>query len=583
MKVSATHATAAALMLLPSLAIAATVIYPHQTPREEKHTEAPSWLSKGKGHDGYVSVTAKISAASVCDRINKPPMLGVLFSEKVQSVVTLRVAGFNSSVDDLSFPVATFNGTGEANDCYGLARLPVTMVQYARFPRTGPGALGPIDIHLNVHTTVDETSNIIPAAVAFTEVATVFASGPAAGALTTISSTLANPVLSKLEAGLNASLGNKTKAISAYSSSWSRMRGGLSTLTFPIHIGATQWNGFSQESPSQAIDRLQTAGKGAAGSKLVDVVLTFTYTKSIFDQSVSGEDDLPSGSMIGRQRVLNRGLAGQTFIQILNAGSPSLQQEVSAADGPPKLRAACQKIDDVLEKAGLAAADRIIVKKAFVDEATGGEAWYGQKTITACFTADEIATVMKIYGDGTANLPPVVGVQAGNGELHSKWLRNVAPVAVDLGSALVLASARDRTLISVLKGDVSDFVDFGWATELQPPESDVSARAFHTKYPEIWRVATRRAAAVSCLSYFSTAQLEQSPDIFHMVLLDADGKRWQLKGRVSANGGAPRIASLDIRPLVDGWKGIWAGYFDNDNECLEALGRPKAVYAKQAG
>lgn len=580
MKVSAAHATAVAFMLLPSLAIAATVIYPERTPSEEKHTEAPSWLSKGKGHDGYVSVTAKISAASVCDRITRPPVLGILFKEKVQSVVTLRVAGFNSSVDDLSLPIATFDGTGEANDCYGLARLPVTMVQYARFPRTGPGALGPIDIHLNVHTIVNETSNIIPAALAVTEVAAVFASGPAAGALTTISSTLANPVLSKLEAGLNESLGNKTKAISAYSSSWSRLRGGLSTLTFPIHIGATQWSGLSQEPPSQAISRLQTAGNGAAGSKLVDVVLSFTYAKSMFDQSVSGENDLPSGSMIGRQRVLNRGLAGQTFLQILNAGSPSLQQEVSAADGPPKLRAACQKIDDALEKVGLAAVDRIIVKKAFIDEATGGEGWYGRQAITACFASDEIATAMKIYGDGTASLPPVPGVQAGNGELHTKWLRNVAPVAVDFGAALVLASARERALISVLKGDVSDFVDLGWSVETQPPESDASASALHAKYPGIWKIATRRAATVSCLSYFSLDQLEQSPDVFNMVVIDAESKRWQLKGKVGANGGAPRITSLDIRPLAENWKGVWAGYFDSDNACLEALERPQAVYAK---
>lgn len=563
-----------ALGWIGSAASAATVIYPVLHPEVKQLPAVPPWLPKGSGDDGYVSVTAKISAADVCTNLGNAGFLGTLFRENVQIVVTLRSAGFGSAFEGVEIPIATFDARGKADECWGLSKLPATVIPHARLPKFSASVPGSLGLMLQVHSSTDVKSNIIPTALAITEVAAVFASGPAAGAVAATSTTLAKPILSSLEKGLDGTLKATVRGASPYFVDWAGIRKGVGSLSFPVYSGSSNWG----ESTDDAIKRLQSQSGQDAQKKLFDIVLEFSYAKTIFDLSVSGESELPGAAAIQSGRILNQPNFAPNFLQLLNASSPSVQQAVASIKTPSAWKAICGRLNGSLEGVGLNRLDRIIVTKAFIDEAkaTAEAPWYVAANIRECFVEDDLKLVQNMYGSGGQALR-IRGVQDGLTPEHREWMRTVLPVANDLASALKMERNREQILAAINgRKDFSNLVDLGWAPAQAPAESDASGSGIFKQYPQIWLLASRRAASTGCFAYFDPENLKKDPSAFHMVVSDEQKKLWRVLGRVDLKG-SPRVVSVEVRPLDEAWSDSWASYFTDDESCKKLLQLDKAT------
>lgn len=544
----------------------ATVIYPESRPSVLK-SQTPSWLEGGNGDDGYVSVSARIQMPGPCTSLGSPGVFGFA-TEKINLVVSLRSTGFGSVLEGMDIPVATFDARDDPSACWGLNKLSSTVIPFSnlqKFSNVAPGQLG---LLVKVRSTADVAINAVATAQTLINVAAVFATGPAAAAVTTGTNTLAKPVLTSLEKSVNKALSSAINGESIYTAKWMDIREGISSLTVPVYSGKTKWKESSQE----AIQRLQNEAVGDERVKLFDIVLDFSYTKSLFDLSVAGKNDLPRGPSIQSARVLNQPALGPNFLQLVNGSSPSLQQVIASAKNAVDSTAiavwknACGQVNKTLEVAGLNRIDRLIVMKSFIDEAKGGDGWYRSDNLNACFQAEDFTSYVRyIYGYPDVRVK-YDGAQDGIDSDYAYWAREVLPLATNLGSAMLVGKSKQQVMVGLNgRKDFQDVRYVDWAVpDEMPSASDISANAFFAQYPNTWVLGSRHIVKAGCYAWFDQANLSAVDPGVHMVVSDDSGQRWRLNVRIDPKSPSP-YRRVDILRLDDGWKAAFATWIPSES------------------
>lgn len=549
----------------------ATVIYPESRPSVLK-SPAPSWLEGGHGDDGYVSVSARIQMPGPCTSLGSPGVFGFA-TEKINLVVSLRSTGFGSALEGMDIPVATFDARDDPSACWGLNKLSSTVIPFSnlqKFSNVAPGQLG---LLIKVRSTADVAINAVATAQTLINVAAVFATGPAAAAVTTGTNTLAKPVLTSLESSVNKALSNAINGEAVYTAKWMDIREGISSLTVPVYSGKTKWRENSQE----AIQRLQNNAADSDRVKLFDIVLDFAYTKSLFDLSVAGKNDLPRGPSIQSARVLNQPALGPNFLQLVNGSSPSLQQVIASAKNAvdstdiAAWKSACGQINKILEVAGLNRIDRLIVMKSFIDEAKGGDGWYRSENLKACFREEDLASYIKhIYGQPDSRVK-YDGAQDGIDSDYAYWVREVLPLATNLGNAMLVGKGKQKILIGLNgRKDFPDLRYVDWAVpDDTPTPDDAGATVFYSQYPNTWVLGSKNIVKAGCYAWFDQANLSAVDPGVHMVVSDDSGQRWRLSVRLDPKSPSP-YQRVDIIRLEEGWKAAFATWIPSES-CKRVL------------
>lgn len=555
-----------AVAFIPFTAATATsFVFPAGSPVVTKTESSPPWLAKGSGDDGYVTVRADVKMPPIsCAALGKKGLIGGIFQEKMQIVASVKTIGFRTNLDGQSLPIATFDGRTEPGACTGFNTLPSTIIPYARLEPFSPVEPGALAIIFDIKSTTDKNSNLVSSAQMVLGAAAVFTTGGAAATVAGLTSAFAKPALSSLEQKIDKSLGETVAGQARVDLDWSMVRTGIGSVVVPVYAAQTTW----RETPANAIRRVQNL-KTNPDDKLFDVVLTFSYTKTLFDPRVSSTDDLPQNDALSSSSVLNYPrLPGiPNFLQLLNANAPSLLQTLASAKTKAEKAAATSQAHEVVKSAGLNVIDRAIVMKSFIDEAEKGTNWYSAAEVYSYFDnfPEVMNQVVKIYGPGQ-----VFGIrdtQIGMGPAFVVWKKTVPPILNDLRQALTTTEARTSVLANFNAGsdiDVSFYPSSsGWvpvastvlpsASTAPPPGGAVAQVDVTVSYPPgITKLSAAIVKKAGCFVYGEDTNL--SPESFggHMIVVSELGELWRLYAKLAPKGGG-KISKITLSKLSDDW------------------------------
>ena len=573
----AVRAVAFALPFVWSSSQAESFAYPNATAKVVDRP-TPAWLEGGTGDDGYVTVRAEVVMPQFsCVTLGKKG--GMLFNigeEKMQVVVSLKQVGFRGSLDGQEIPIATFDGRARPGGCAVLSTLPITVIPYARLEQFSDVDQGSLSILFNVRSTTDTELNLVPAAQLVLGAAAVFTTGGAATTVSGLGSKLAQPAISSIEKQVNAQLSNVTPGQGRLPLNWPEVRKGIATATVPVFMGRTK----GTETVEQAISRLQS-GTGSNQVPLFDIVLTFSYTKSLFDPTVTTKDGFPRADSIASYAVLNYPqLQGvPNFLQLLNATSPSLMQVAAAAQTKESWSDVCGKSIEILRGAGLSQLDRGIVLKSFLDEARKGGSWYTPLNINAClggFSALK-SVVTQLYD--VLSVVDIEDTQDGVGAAFDAWKKRVPPVLDKLRMAMTTKDDRAAALLS-FNGEADIDVQIwpeaiAWDSGSQPvpavPQSSELVVAKPAVPKGITRLAANSIRSGGCFIYAEAEDLLAASLGGHMILLDERGDYWHANVKLATKAGG-NVNSILLSKLVQkDWKAFFKSRTYKGGECAALL------------
>jgi hypothetical protein len=562
-----------------SAAVATSFVYPAGNPTVTPTKSPPAWLPSKSGDDGYITVRADVKMPPIsCAALGKKGLIGGIFAEKMQIVASIKTVGFRSNLDGQSLPVATFDGRNEPGACTGFNTLPATIISYARlepFSVAEPGALA---IIFDVKSTTDKNANLVSSAQLVLGTAAVFTTGGAATTVAGLTAAFAKPALANLEQKIDKSIGETIAGQARIDLDWLTVRTGIGSIVVPVYAAKTGWG----ETSANAIKRVRNL-KVDPDDKLFDVVLTFSYTKTLFDTRVSGVDDLPQNDALASNTVLNHPrLPGiLNFMQLLNSTAPSLLQVVSNSKTNADKAAAAGQVHEVLKSAGLNLTDRAIVMKSFIDEAQKGTKWYSPIEVNAYFgnfpeVRDQVTT---LYGAGQVFGIP--DTQVGMGPAFVAWKKTVAPILNDLRQALTTTEAKANALAN-FNGGADIEVSFypsssGWVpvvSNVSPPDSitprSEAANAqvdVTVAYPPgITKLASATVKKAGCFVYGDDVYLAAESFGGHMIVVSEAGEFWRLDAKLAPKGGG-KISNITLSRLSSDWKNFFQKSAFEGGEC----------------
>ncbi|GGY08182.1 hypothetical protein GCM10007386_43400 [Pseudoduganella dura] len=495
----------------------------------------------------------------------------------MQIVASIKTVGFRNNLDGQSLPVATFDGRSDPGGCTGFNTLPAIIIPYARLEPFSATDEGTLAIIFDVKSTTDKNSNLLSNAQMALGVAAVFTTGGAATTVAGLTAAFAKPALSKAEQKIDKSIGMIVPGQARVDLTWPSIRNGIKSITLPVYAARTKF----REQPDVVISRLRNT-KINANDKLFDIVLTFSYSKTLFDPRISSKDELPKGDSVAKIFVLNYPrLPGiQNFIQLLNANAPSLLQTLANAKTQPEKAAATSKAVEVLESTGLNEIDRAIVMKSFIDEAKKDVNWYGAPEVNQYFydLTDLKAQVIRIYGSG-GQYVGIADTQAGMGEKFDSWKQAVPPILADLRQALTTTEARTAALSNFNGGadiEVSFYPGPGEWVTAAPMTSGTSVPGTTggtstddaaIKYPPgITKLAATGVTKAGCFAYGSDANLEAENFGGHMIVVSEKGEPWRADVKVGPKGGG-KISKVTLARLTDDWKNYFKSATFGGGDC----------------
>jgi len=572
-----------ALLLVPlNVATAASFVFPAGSPTVTASASPPAWLAGNFGDDGYVTVRADVKMPPItCANLGRKGLVGNIFSEKMQIVASVKTVGFRTNLDGQNLPVATFDGRSAPGTCTGFNTLPATIIPYARLEPFSAAAPGALSIIFDIKSTTDKEANLVSAAQIALGAVAVFTTGGAATTVAGLTSAFAKPAMSNLEQKINESAGAIVAGQARLDLDWAAVRKGIGSVVVPVYSAKTAW----MQTPAQAIEK-RLSLKPAAEDKLFDVVLTFSYAKTLFDPSISGADDYPKDGALATHSVLNypRLPGVQNFMQLLNANAPSLLQTIAAAKTPAEKSAAAGIGIEMLKHAGLNLTDRTIVMKSFIDEARGS-IWYSPAEVSYYFDSDPDMEerAIKVYGMG--GIFEIYDTQIGIGAAYANWKKVVPPILADLRQALTTVEARTGALANFNGGaDIElSFIpsSSGWIPAAPTPgavpvHTDPSVPGLApvnvavTYPPGLTRLGATGVTKAGCFVYGDEANLEPANFGGQMIVISEAGEPWRLAAKL-APGGAGKIGKITLAKLSEDWKNYFKGSSYKGGECPAIL------------
>jgi hypothetical protein len=439
-----------------------------------------------------------------------------------------------------------------------------------------PGAL---TILFEVKSSTDKNANLVAGAQMILGAAAVFTTGGAATTVAGLTSAMAKPAFATVEQKVDKGLGVAVLGQARVDLDWPAVRKGIRSIVVPVYLSETNWG----ETPADAISRIQKTAMPSA-AKLFDIVLSFSYTKTLFDTRVASATGLPAGDALASLSVLNYPrLPGiQNFMQILNASSPSLLQAVASAKTNLEKAAAASQAMEALRDVGLNLMDRAVVMKSFVDEAHKGPGWYSQPEVYSYFSGfpDLRDQIFRIYGDNPIEMG-IYDTQLGYGAPFNGWKGKVAPILADLRQALTTTEARAGALSNFNGGADFDLSFYpssaGWLPAPAPapnpgdpaPSTTIGpgpADAPISYPPGITRLASNSVRKAGCFVYGEPMNLDPNTMGGHMIVISEKGDTWRLDAEL-AHKGSGKIGKITLARMNDDWKNFFKKVAYGGGEC----------------
>jgi hypothetical protein len=503
--------------------------------------EAPAYLVDGYGNDGYITITSEVVPVSSCVSLGNKSFWG---SEQTQLLISITRSGFYGQTGELEIPVATFDGRDKGNQCASLSTVPLKIVSNSLlkpFSRFNPGS---ISLIVNVKTATDANNDLVGSAQFLLGAAAIVATGGMAASIAGATSVLANPVISDAQKRTQDMLKGSLNGKVPMTFGWPEIRNGVEMIEIPIYRA----EGSLGTTPDKKIQALQLDPK-ANKTQLLTVKLSFTYTKTIFDPSASGINDLPNREGISATNVLNHPTlkGGQNFLQLLNDRSPSLLQQLSNAEGST-LTNACSIGFEKLKNEGLNHLDTAIVMKSFIDEAKKGSDWYSKPSLVkACFSqAPNLQVYLpQIYGEGEPKF--VIGdVQDGFGAQYTNWKDAIGPTLNNFRLALLSQENRFDNLVKMNGGkdiELSFSPDMvPWANYLNTSDNLKGIRLISEQMiSKIGCFANRDKQNLNSRSLASYAIMQDEKNMYFLTFIEL------------APEDKTKLAKLKVMPLTSDW------------------------------
>lgn len=581
--------TAGALLLSAQETCASSFVFPAATPIITQMT-TPAWLPAGTGDDGYVTVTVSVRMPDIsCVPLGEKGFFS-MGQEKLQVVASLKTVGFRTNLNGQSLPIATFDGRNNPGGCSSYNTLPAVIIPYARLEKFNPDSPPDLGILVEVRSTTNAESNLVGGATMALGAAAIFATGGAATTVAGLTAVLAKPALGALEQQYNADQSAIMLGSARSDFGWPTVRAGIKTMVIPMYVGKTK----SGETPAEAIARLNANDLASMSptdaKKLAEIVLSFSYSKTLFDPSIVGISDLPQGDAIARTTVLAypKWAGVPNFLQLMATTEPSLLQTLGGAKGDA-LADACAKTLGILSDAGLNRTDRAIVMKAIIDEAKkSGDDWYKAANINSCFNSfpGVKATMLDIYGPAY-QVVTMRDVQQGIGPEFQKWQAKVPPILADFRQVMMVKEHRLAAL-STFNGQAD--LDFqltadpsAWTlpanntvtpttvTPTSVTNDPAPVTAPQTAYPPgLTKLAAKGIIKGGCFAYNQATYLDPKQYGGHMVLVDEDGKLWHADISLS-NKPTGKLGKVVLSPLDTAWKDFFKTNVADGGDCTTIL------------
>jgi hypothetical protein len=503
--------------------------------------ESPAYLTDGYGNDGYITITSEVIPVSSCVALANKSFWG---SEQTQLLISITRNGFFGQTSELEIPVATFDGRDKGNQCASLSTVPLKIVSNSLmkpFSRFNPGN---VSLIVNVKTATDTNNDLVGAAQFLLGAAAIVATGGAATSVTGATTLLANPVISDAQKRTQDMLKGSLNGKVPMNFTWPQIRGGVETIEIPIYRA----EGTLGSTPDKKIQALQLDPK-ADKTQLLTVKLSFNYTKTIFDPSASGINDLPNREGISAANVLNHPTlrGGQNFLQLLNDHSPSLLQQLSNAEGSA-LNNACSIGFEKLKNEGLNQLDTAIVMKSFLDEAKKGSDWFSKPNLVkACFgqAPNVQAFLPQVYGESEPKF--VIGdVQDGFGTQYNNWKDTIGPTLNNLRIALL---SKENRYENILQMNGGKDIELSFSQDIMPWKNYLNPV---DKLKGIWAISEQSITQMGCFAYRDTQNLNPK-NLASYAIMQVDKNSNYLTFIEFSSEDFTKITKIKVMPLSSDW------------------------------
>lgn len=531
------------------------VFFPSPTPEivQLTATESPRWLNDQIGDDGYLKVEVATSMRNGCIPLGSAGLLGQVLTSEMQLTISVRLLNIASPFQGREVPIAIVDGRSNPGGCLPITLLDAGMVlvPLARLERPTAGVGNP-RIELLVRSTRSNRANIVGPAQAILGVATVFATGGAATAVSGLTSALAQPAFKQLESTWNSAASGVTPGISGSTYDWRTLRT-TRKISFPIFVGELK----AFEDDAQGIPRLQTDPNSRKAVAAIDLV--FSHYPTAFDIRTDQQSGVPFVSEIPPTSIL--GYPNQAGVPTLGQLIDGELTSLGKAGDVSAIRNSCEQLVDRAKRAGFSLRDRSIILYFALSRSRPAD-WY-QKDFAPC--TQGLVAEAKIIRDMWGSEQPVFRFLDARRSFpdettYDKWYENSVPILENLRKALVEPRLAERErLLKRLSGGLDIVVDAD--SEVWPPIVSSEAKE---PFPNLRQLAAKPLKGAGCFHYqppFSASRLG------HFLLLDSADRVW-LISPTRASGDDSRIASVEISMLDDGWRSFYAdlfrgNYFDN--------------------
>ena len=521
----------------------------------------PKWLKEGKGDDGYVRVTARISMPDAsCKNLGRAGLFGI-GSESIQIVASVKSSGFGNTLEGRTLPLATFDSRTNPGECNGLNTMPLTIIPMARLEKYSAGSPGQLMMLFEVKSTSSADVNLVATAQFALGTAAVFATGGAAATVVGLSAKLSEPALKVLENKVNDEKSRVLSGQAGTTFTWARLREGVGSITVPVYGGKA-----SKNKESKTIEDLKKSADPNA--RLFDILLEFSYHRSLFD-SMDGTNDVPQEENVTRSRILSypnwdQKADGITLLQLLNGTSPSLLQQAANTQYVREWTDVCDQTLGKLRNAGLNQLDRAIVLKAFLDEAKEGADWYSPPNVDACLNnlSSVKADMLRVFGP----LGPIFTVRdtmAGTGEAFKKWKYAAPATLSQFRQAMTMNEAKVELLSALSSADLK--------VQFWPDSTEWLAGHENPPGSGVARLAVKAIKRAGCFVYADNSDLDNVTGYGgHMILLGNNDDLWHAQVRMAPND--PRKISLvHLSRLDEEWKSHFKRQTYNGGDCPAIL------------
>ena len=521
--------------------------------------DTPAYLSDSYGNDGYITITSEVIPISSCVSLSNKSFLS---SEKTQLLISITKNGFFGQNEEIEIPLATFDGRDNANQCASLSTIPLRIVSNSLLKPFSTFNPGNLSLIVNVKTATDSSNDLVGSAQFLLGAAAIVATGGTATTIAGATSIFANPVLSDAQKRTQDMLKGSLNGKVPMTFGWPEIRNGIDMIEVPVYRA----EGTLGSTPDKKIQALQLDPK-ANKSQILTVKLSFTYTKTLFDPSAFGINDIPNREGISSTNVLNHPTlkGNQNFLQLLNDKSPSLLQMMSNAEGV-SLKNACSIGFEKLKNSGLNYMDTAIVMKSFIDEAKKGTDWYTKpQLVNICF--DQAPNVhnylYKIYGDGEPQF--IIGdVQDGFGSQYLSWKNQIGPVLNNFRRTLL---AKENRFNEIAEFNGGKDIDLSFSSDAIPWKKSVESTE---SLGGIRWLSEKKISRMGCFVYKDSQNLNPKNLASYTIVQDEDNNRWLAFIQLLPED-RTKINKIKVSPLTNDWLNFFKKIQFPGGECSGIL------------